>query len=79
MTPAEEDFIYKTLRQIERLLAIPDLTPAEAKMLRQNLGGSTSMEISAQASGDLKELLKLGLITHQEMKDKTKKSKQNEK
>jgi hypothetical protein len=58
MTPAEEDFIYKTLRQIERLLAIPDLTPAEAKMLRQNLGGSTSMEISAQASGDLKELLK---------------------
>lgn len=55
MTSAEEDFVYQTLRQIERLLAIPDLTPAEAKMLRMNLGGSTD---PGQASGELRELLK---------------------
>ncbi len=58
MTPAEEDFVYKTLRHIERLLAIPNLTPAEAKMLRENLGGSTSVENAAQASQELKALLK---------------------
>jgi len=58
MSAAETDFIYKTLKQIEKLMAINDLTPAEAQVLRENLSGSTGGGVSEDATAALRTLLK---------------------
>jgi hypothetical protein len=57
MLPTEVDFIYKTLRQIEKLLAINNLSPQEARVLRQNLSSSTE-PVNPAASQELRKLLK---------------------
>ena len=58
MSAAETDFIYKTLKQIEKLMAINDLTPAEAQVLRENLSGSTGGGVTEDATAALRTLLK---------------------
>lgn len=57
MTPSESEFIYKTIRQIERLQAINDLSKDEARVLRRNLTGSTAA-VNAGASQELRKLLR---------------------
>lgn len=58
MSASETDFIYKTLKQIEKLMAINDLTPAEAQVLRENLSGSTGGGVTEDATAALRTLLK---------------------
>ena len=56
MTQSDADFIYKTIRQIERLQSINDLTKEEARVLRKNLNGSTT--VTPGTSQELRKLLK---------------------